>query len=346
MEHVVNYVDKQHLKNLRNMKKLLYKFKSGRNSKFKAYVSGLINQFTPRWISTRRIKNQIAKISTSSDFDYILSRVNYYNKLEEKTTPIKLSDNAKIVGDFKHKKRQLMYYIDLNAVLRGFPKDFKYEALFGDITTIPETPSFVKSRPISDANNNAVILKLNSIRHFNFIYKDIPLNKKTNKVIFRGKVHQQHRLDFFEKYFNNQLFDLGDTSNKPKHNNSDWLKEKMTLKEQLKNKFVLCIEGNDTSTSLKWVMSSNSIAVMPRPKYETWFMEGTLIPNVHYIEIADDYSDAEEKINYYIEHEEEALAILDNAHKFVEQFKDTRRERIIGWLVANKYFKATSGKQF
>ena len=327
------------------MKTFLYKLKNGRNSKFNAYVRGLINQLTPRWISTRRIKNQITKISTSSDFDYILSRVNYYNKLEEKTTPIKLSDNAKIVGDFKHKKRQLMYYIDLNAVLRGFPKSLKYEALFGDITTIPEAPCFVKSRPINNINKNAVILKLNSIRHFNFINNDIPFNKKNNKVIFRGKVHQQHRLDFFEKYFDNKLFDLGDTSHKPKHNNSNWLKAKMTLKEQLKNKFVLCIEGNDTSTSLKWEMSSNSIAVMPRPKYETWFMEGTLIPNVHYIEIAPDYSDAIEKINYYIEHEDEALNIIKNAHKFVNQFKDKKRERLIGWLVANKYFSVTN-KQY
>lgn len=327
------------------MKTFLYKLKNGRNSKFNAYVRGLINQLTLRWISALRIKKQISKITTSNDFDYILSRVNYYNKLEEKTTPIKLSDNAKIVGDFKHKKRLLMYYIDFNNIIRGFPKTFKYEALFGDITTIPQTPTFVKSRPISNINENSVILKLDSVRHFNFVNNDISFNKKNNKVIFRGKVHQQHRLDFFEKYFDNKLFDLGDTSHKPKHNNSNWLKTKLTLKEQLKNKFVLSIEGNDVATNLKWIMSSNSIAVMPRPKYETWFMEGTLIPNVHYIEIANDYSDAVEKINYYIEHEDEALAIIENAHKFVDQFKDKKRERLIGWLVANKYFSVTN-KQY
>ena len=41
-------------------------------------------------------------------------------------------------------------------------------------------------------------------------------------------------------------------------------------------------------------MSSNSVAVMPRPKYESWFMEGRLQPGVHYIEIKDDYSDLED----------------------------------------------------
>ncbi len=327
------------------MKKFLYNLNSGRNSKFNAYARGLKNKLIPRWFLAACIKKNINQIQNSDEYDYIQTRVNYYNKLQKTRSPISLGEAPQCVGNFKHHKRQLMYYIDLNSVIKGFPKECEYKAIFGDNVEIPDVPSFVKSRPIVDNNDNAVILKLNSVRHFNFVDNDIPYSQKENKVIFRGKVHQKHRLDFFEKYFDNPLFDLGDTSHKPKHNNSDWLKEKQTLKEQLKNKFILCIEGNDTSTSLKWVMSSNSIAVMPRPKYETWFMEGTLIPNVHYIEIAPDYSDAQEKINYYIEHESEALAIIENAHKFVNQFKNKSRERLIGWLVANKYFSITSGKE-
>ena len=38
---------------------------------------------------------------------------------------------------------------------------------------------------------------------------------------------------------------------------------------------------------------------MPKPKYETWFMEGKLKDGSHYIEVKDDYSDLEEKIKYY-----------------------------------------------
>ena len=68
----------------------------------------------------------------------------------------------------------------------------------------------------------------------------------------------------------------------------------------------MALEGNDVASNLKWVMSSNSIAVMPRPTCETWFMEGKLIPNYHYIEIKPDYSDLPEKLQYYIDHPEEA----------------------------------------
>lgn len=71
-------------------------------------------------------------------------------------------------------------------------------------------------------------------------------------------------------------------------------------------KFIMALEGNDVASNLKWVMSSNSIAVMPRPTCETWFMEGKLIPNYHYIEIKPDFTDLEERLKYYIEHPEEA----------------------------------------
>ena len=56
------------------------------------------------------------------------------------------------------------------------------------------------------------------------------------------------------------------------------------------------------ASNLKWVMSSNSVAVMPRPRYETWFMEGSLVPGYHYIEIKTDFSDLIEKMEYYNAH--------------------------------------------
>ncbi len=65
----------------------------------------------------------------------------------------------------------------------------------------------------------------------------------------------------------------------------------MSLYDHLHYRYIMALEGNDVATNLKWIMSSNSIAVMPRPTCETWFMEGRLIPNYHYIEIADDFHD-------------------------------------------------------
>jgi hypothetical protein len=112
----------------------------------------------------------------------------------------------------------------------------------------------------------------------------------------------------------------------------------MTVREQLNYKFIISIEGKDVATNLKWIMSSNSVCMMPKPRYETWFMEGKLKAGVHYIEIADDYSDLTQKMEYYLEHEEKVLEIIANANSWVEQFKHPRRERLISLLVAQKYF--------
>jgi hypothetical protein len=115
----------------------------------------------------------------------------------------------------------------------------------------------------------------------------------------------------------------------------------MTIDEHLEYKFILCIEGNDVATNLKWVMSSNSLAVMPRPRYETWFMEGRLIPNYHYVEIKADYSNLEDRLTYYIQHTNEALQIIENAHQYIAQFRDKKREDLISLLTLRKYFKQT-----
>jgi spore maturation protein CgeB len=70
-------------------------------------------------------------------------------------------------------------------------------------------------------------------------------------------------------------------------------------------------------------------------------MEGTLVPNVHYVLIRDDYSDLESRLRYYIEHPDEAQQIIDNAHQYIEQFRNRRQEDLISLLVLKKYFQMT-----
>ena len=119
----------------------------------------------------------------------------------------------------------------------------------------------------------------------------------------------------------------------------------MTIGQMLHYKFIACIEGNDVATSLKWVMSSNSVAVMPKPKFETWFMEGTLQSDYHYIEVKDDYSDLIEKVQYYIAHPDEAETIIRHAHEYVAQFRNKRLERATSLLTAERYFMITGQLQ-
>lgn len=109
----------------------------------------------------------------------------------------------------------------------------------------------------------------------------------------------------------------------------------------LKYRYIMALEGVDVVSNLKWVMSSNCIAVMPKPTYETWFMEGSLIPDYHYIEIKPDYSDLIERTQYYSNHLEEAEAIIQHAHEYVEQFKNKKQEKLLSLMVFERYFRQT-----
>ena len=194
-------------------------------------------------------------------------------------------------------------------------------------------------------NGNGILLKLNTIRHFTFIKDPLPYRDKINKLVWRGKAGVQERKDFISTHFNNPLFDIGQSNQPEPGGDARRQKRFMPIEGQLQYKFILSIEGNDVATNLKWIMSSNSLCFMRKPRFETWFMEGRLLPNIHYVLLQDDYSDIEEKMNYYLQHEEEALKILKSANQYIKQFKNTTSEDLISLLVFKQYFEQSGQLQ-
>ena len=155
---------------------------------------------------------------------------------------------------------------------RLFPSSFRWGFCPGDVTYVPSYPSIVKSRPLEENNQNSIVMKLNKVRHFIFLDDHTPFSEKRNKVIFRGKVEgKAQRKKFMEMYFHHPMCDLGDVSKNSK-DPKEWQTEKKTIREHLDYKFIMALEGNDVASNLKWVMSSNSIALMPSPTCETWFL--------------------------------------------------------------------------
>ena len=277
-----------------------------------------------------------SKLGRKQEFDsyYIIKRVNYYNRLNELHS---LSSKTKTLSEFKLGKKNT-YYFDIFEFTRYFNKNLKAHFLLGDINYIPIQPSIVKSRPINGNIINSVLLNLDKIRHFLFLNDQKTFTTKINMLVGRSKANQPHRIRFLEKYMHHPLCNIGQIN---RNANLQFLANRMTISEHLNYKFILCLEGNDVASNLKWVMSSNSLAVMTNPIYETWFMEGTLIPNYHYVLIEDDYSDLEERLSYYINNTDEALNIIENAHRYVNQFKNKKQEDIISLLVLQKYFEKT-----
>ena len=270
----------------------------------------------------------------------ILKRVNYYNKIEHNN---QLNKTWPKLSDLKIKKKGKTYFFDTYSLTKYFSQSLKANFLFGDIDYIPNKISFVKSRPINSSNHNSILLKLNKVRHFLFVNDNYTVEEKKNILFGRAAVHQKQRVEFYKKYFDNDLCDLGQINKGTTHD--EWYKKKVSLDYHLKHKFILCIEGNDVASNLKWVMSSNSVAVMPKPKFESWFMENMLIPDYHYIHIKDDYSDLEEKLKFYIKNPEKLQQISINANNYVDQFRDYNDEKIISLLVMEKFFCLTNQKK-
>ena len=307
-----------------------------KNNKIKYYVVNYIRQCLPNRVFRKLLPEKFSYMN-NVDAEYIRKRVDYYNKL---------IDNQEINSDkfidmntLKQMAKRDVYYFDTYEYLRYFPENMKVAPLFGDITHVPDIPSITKSRPIAGDNRNSVLMKFDKIRHFLFVKDKNKFEKKKNMLVGRSKANQEQRIRFLTMYINHPLCNVGQVN---RNHNTQFIRPRMTIEEHLKYKFILCLEGNDVASNLKWVMSSNSVAVMPKPKYETWFMEGTLIPNVHYILIKDDFSDLEERLNYYIEHTDEAKSIIENAHKYIAQFFDKKREDLISLLVLKKYFEKTN----
>ena len=305
-----------------------------RTSKLAFYISNSIQLAIPTYFFKRK-KSYWLQQADSYSKKVIAERVHYYLSIETGT----LDPNAIRIQNFKRPKKNTMYFYDLARYTKYFAAFYKIHFNFGDIEDNQETLTIVKSRPIAHSGNS-VLMKLNQLRHFKYVSNDIPFSEKKDMIAWRGMIHKENRRSLVAQFYQHPKCNIGHINERPV-GKSGWKKPFLPIEEQLKYKFLLSIEGNDVATNLKWIMSSNSLCFMPTPKFETWFMEGKLIPNVHYVHIKEDYSDMLEKMDYYSKHEGEALQIIKNANAWVDQFRDQKLEKIISLMVLEKYFAAT-----
>lgn len=317
---------------------------TGVNSKFTYYAKAVLRSCVSAALCRRRLPALLASIENRPDCAEILARAEYCCKLRSAPVPPELGPEALRIRDFRLPWKKQVYYFDAREVLRFFDPELRFRFLPGDRTCVPDTPALIKSRPIApdDSNANAVLLKLNKVRHFVFVDDPLPFARKSDTLVFRGNVYveQPHRVLFFEKHFGAPSIDAGDTAKRPCR--AEWAAPRMTIAEQLRHKFILSLEGNDVASNLKWIFSSNSIAVMPRPRFETWFQEGLLVPGVHYIEVARDYSDVQERLAHYRSRPDLCEQINAAEHAWINRFRDPVRELLVSLKVLERYFSITN----
>ena len=316
---------------------------SGKNSNLKYYIRSYLREYTPKIFSQMQLNRILRQLDQRQDKEEIMRRVNYYCKLDKGSNFNRQmwSDKAIMLQD-QPVTGQKTYYFDAMEYARYFSQDLRWILDAGDKPYVAPEPAIVKNRPIVEHNENSVILNLDKNRHFLFVRDNKPWRDKKNMTIFRGDLgpRKENRDVFMNRWYGHPMVDAASTNRSEQH--PEWQREKLTIGNHLDFKFIMSLEGNDVASNLKWIMSSNSIAVTPCLTQETWFMEGTLIPNYHYIEVKPDFSDLEERLTYYIEHPNEAEAIIQHAHDYISQFRDEKREKLISVLVLKKYFDITN----
>lgn len=312
-----------------------------KNDHLSYFVVNILRYLFPKPLLRHRLRRILKSFDSLplEEKEYIHRRVDYYCKF---TDSITLPDDAPSLLDFTYRKRESYvhdyvnstYFFDAYEYVRFFSPELRWAYNPGDVNYLFPLPEITKSRPLSedDGNRNNILLNLDKVRHFTWVCDPFSWEEKECKILFRGDARDKpRRLKFIDMWKDHPYCDLVSTG-------------KMSLYDHLYYKYIMALEGNDVASNLKWVMSSNSIAVMPRPTCETWFMEGKLIPNYHYIEIASDYHDLIDRIEYFEAHPEKAKAIIKHSHEWVAQFRNKERERIISLMVLDKYFRLTGQK--
>jgi hypothetical protein len=188
-----------------------------------------------------------------------------------------------------------------------------------------------------------IIWKLGTRRH----YKHLPFvsrldtlwNQKRNMAIFRGQLTGAHahfspnltveencnrmvRCRLVQTHANSTLVDakLNSLRNRLPSvvGGVNLTAPKAKLEEMLKYKAIIMVEGNDVASGLKWALLSQSVVLMSKPKHTSWAMEELLEPWIHYVPLNDMSTDVEEKMQWIIDHDDEARQIAERSSLWIE----------------------------
>lgn len=206
----------------------------------------------------------------------------------------------------------------------------------GDTVNPQKQPTMVKSRKLGD--KNAVLYPISPERFYppqifqQMKEYDTPFAEKRSAVIWRGattgRVTGQERFKLVEMYWERDpRVDVGFSQIvQGEQDCTKWLKPKMAWHEMIQYKYIMSLEGNDVASGLRWQLLSNSVVFMPPPTRETWFLEGQLVPYVHFIPVFENFTNIVTQLEWAEAHPKECEAIVRNATEYVS---DVYANRIV-----------------
>lgn len=218
------------------------------------------------------------------------------------------------------------YSDDLTVYRRYFAPQSKVSYRVAPDSRPGDCPTIVKSRSVHTLSEKAILFKLDADR----LYPRIRDAKRfTDKIALAANAGQSRDCAHHQARCSAPAGPFGSPC---------YLRKPTLSRRQLLGfRYILFHQNPACTCNPKWIMSSQSLCMMPEPAHETWFMEGCLRPNYHFVPVKQDLSDLTDKVSYYNDHPLEAKEIIHNANIFALRFDDRASERLIGFLVLIKY---------
>lgn len=182
----------------------------------------------------------------------------------------------------------------------------------------------------------------------NYILDTTPFVNKYDKIIWRGSttgLGDKYRFHFIEKTFElDKNIDIGFSnycqlgSHLPKEIQDKYYKESISLEELYKYKFILCLEGNDWSSSFIWALNSFvcPLHTFPFTKENILFGNG-LKEWVHFIPIKPDGSDLLKKYQWCLNNIKICEEIAMNGYNYMKYYRNDKIMNKIVKTMMNMY---------
>lgn len=228
----------------------------------------------------------------------------------------------------------------------------KLHVRFGDNTDRLPVPTVVKTRAVGDPNG--VLLPLNRRRHWcwtaaTVARHDLPFARKRMTAVWRGATTGKRQ--GFARHPRTQLVrrwcGKGEAAGvdvaysevvQGKHAEARrLLKPKLSMRQQLEHALIVSVEGNDVASNLKWILLSNSVPVMPRPRYESWLLESRLEPMVHYVPVRPDFADLGDAVAWCRANPRRVEAMARAGQRYMAAFADAAAELALEKRVLRRY---------
>ncbi|KAH8148510.1 uncharacterized protein LAJ45_07613 [Morchella importuna] len=113
----------------------------------------------------------------------------------------------------------------------------------------------------------------------------------------------------------------------------DWKTNALKIEEFCKYKFLIYTEGVTYSGRLRYFQHCRSIIITPRlawRQYQSFLLQSSG-PDQNYVEVAPDWSDLEEKVQYYLDHPIEAERIANNTVRLFRDWYLTPAGEVCYW---------------